>query len=118
MERTKELDYIRTHDPEAAARLERLLGKRESLRDGNVYGERFTERQFSLVFDRLLDASHDRARILEALTEHENTVRGLSGRLEMEPHRVFNYLKELVKGNLVETGGHQDRDALFRRSRR
>ena len=57
MDVTEKISFIKTFDPDGAARLERLLGKEETLTTtGNIYRERFTGRQFSLVFDPLLDA--------------------------------------------------------------
>ena len=54
---TEKIDFIKTFDPDGAARLERLLGKEETLKTtGNVYKEQFTGRQFSLVFDPLIDS--------------------------------------------------------------
>ena len=64
------LDFIKAQDPEGGERLKRLLERRSFLLDRNVYGERFTERQFDLVFDPLLRSAYEKARILEAL-EHK-----------------------------------------------
>ncbi|HOE17654.1 MAG TPA: winged helix-turn-helix domain-containing protein [Syntrophorhabdaceae bacterium] len=114
---TEKLAYIGTHDPEGAERLKRLLDRKDALGAGNVYGERFTDRQFSLVFEPLLAAAFGRARILEALAEQGETVSVLSERLGMEKKRVFDHLKELVRKNLVETAGHRDREAIFRRKK-
>ena len=59
MDITEKIAFIKTQDPDGAARLERLMGKKENLHKGNVYNERFTERQFSLVFTPLLDATFE-----------------------------------------------------------
>ena len=109
------IDFIRTYDPEGAARLERLLGKKDALKEGNVYKEKFTDRQFSLVFTPLLDASLERARVLEALSKSEDTVYGLADKLKIGTEQVFTHIKELMRKNLVEIAGHKDRDAIFRR---
>lgn len=114
---TEKLDFIRTHDPEGAERLKRLLDRKDTLSAGNVYGERFTDRQFSLVFTPLLDAALERARLLEVLPEQGEIIPVLSEKLGMGKERVFNHLKELLRKNLVEMAGHQDRDAIFRRKR-
>jgi len=58
------LDYVREQDPDEVLKLERPLQKQEVLLTRNVYGERFTARQFSLVFDPLLERAVKRARIL------------------------------------------------------
>ena len=112
----EKIDFIKTFDPDGAARLERLLGKEENLyKQGNVYGEKFTKRQFSLVFTALLDATFERAQILEALSKSDDTVYGLSEKLGFAKDRVFTHIKELMRKNLVEIASHADRDAIFRR---
>ncbi len=115
MEITDKIEFIKTFDPDSAARLERLLGKKENLLDKNVYGERFTERQFSLVLTPLLDVAFERARILELLSKGDDTIRSLSSKLGMHKQRVFNCMKELMRKNLVEIASHEGRDALFRK---
>ncbi|MBP6940463.1 MAG: hypothetical protein KBB65_01705 [Syntrophorhabdaceae bacterium] len=111
------LAFIGTHDPEGAQRLKRLLDRKDALNTGNVYGERFTNRQFSLVFAPLLAAALERAKILEALPEQGETIPVLSARLGMGQKMIFDHLKELVRKNLVEMAGHRDRDVIFRRKR-
>jgi hypothetical protein len=118
MEIEEKLEYIRTHNPEGAEKLTRLLGKKDALKTGNVYGERMTDRQFSLVFGPLLDAAFERARILEVLAESDSTIMALSERTGMKPEQVFGHMKDLLKRNMIEIGGHEDRDAVFRKIRR
>ena len=115
METDEKLQFIKTHDPDGAARLERLLGKKDALREGNVYKEKFTDRQFSLVFTPLLEAAFERARMLEALSKGEDTVYGLSDKLNIGKDRIFTHIKELIRKNMAEIAGHEDRDAIFRR---
>ncbi|MCX8022441.1 MAG: hypothetical protein N2745_06670 [Syntrophorhabdaceae bacterium] len=115
MEFKEKLDYIKRFDPEGAARLERLLNKEGALKEGNIYGERFTDRQVSLVFKPLIEAAYSRARILEALSPGANTIYGISGSIHMAPDEVFNHMKELMRKNMVEVEGHEGRDAVFRR---
>ncbi len=112
---TEKLNLIRTQDPDGAARLENLMGKREALLGGNVYGERFTERQFSLVFTPLLEAAYERACILEVLSRVGDTVPGLSEKIGFSKEVVFGHLKELMRKNLVEIGEHSGQNALFRK---
>jgi DNA-binding transcriptional ArsR family regulator len=115
MEIEEKLDYIKTHYPEGAEKLTRLLGKKDALKAGNVYGEKLTDRQFSLVLAPLLRAAFERARILEALAEGDSTIRSLSEKTGMGPDTVFNHMKDLLKRNIIEIGGHEERDALFRK---
>lgn len=115
MELTEKLEFIKTFDPDGAARLERLIGKKEDLLNKNIYGERFTERQFSLVFTPLFESAFERARVLEILSQGNNTIPAISVKLGMEKQRVFNFIKELMRKNLVEIADHEGRDALFRK---
>jgi hypothetical protein len=118
MEIEEKLDYVKNHYPEGAEKLTRLLGKKDALKTGNVYGERMTDRQFSLVFGPLLEAAFERARILEVLAERDGTIKALSERTGMKPDQVFSHMKDLLKRNMIEIGGHEDRDAIFRKIRR
>lgn len=111
----EKLDFIRIHDPEGADKLARLLDRKDALKAGNVYGERFTDRQFSLVFDPLLILSFDKARVLEALAGGEDTIRRISVKLGLKEDSVFRHIKDLMRRNLVEIAGHEGRDAIFRR---
>ncbi len=113
-ETTEKITFIRAYDPDGAARLERLIGRKDALKEGNVYGERFTDRQFSLVFNPLIDTALERARMLEVLSQGENTVPGLSEKLGIEKDRVFVNIKEMMRKNLIEIAGHEGRDPLFR----
>ena len=84
MDVMEKINFIKTFDPDGAARLERLLKKEEALKiTGNVYRERFTGRQFSLVFDPLLDAVFERARVLEVLSKGNDTIPGIATKLGM-----------------------------------
>jgi hypothetical protein len=116
MELTEKIDFIRTFDPDGAARLERLLGKEETLKTtGNIYQERFTGRQFSLVFDPLIDSVFERARLLEALSKGNDTIPGIAVKLGVEKDKVFTQIKDLMRKNLIEIASHEGRDALFRK---
>jgi DNA-binding MarR family transcriptional regulator len=111
----EKLQYIKSVDPDGSDRLRRLLDKRSFLLEKNVYGERFTERQFSLVFDPLLTSAYEKASILELLSEKESTVASLAGRLSMDKARVFDHLKDLMKKNMVEIGSFEERHPVFRK---
>ena len=115
MDMTEKIEFIKSFDPDGAARLERLIGKKENLLNKNVYGEGFTERQFSLVFIPLLDTAFERTRILEALSRGDDTIPALSSTLGMDKQKVFNFMKELIRKNLVEIAHHEGRDAFFRK---
>jgi hypothetical protein len=115
LELQEKLDFIRSHDPDGAERLKRLLDKKTYLTDRNVYGECFTERQFNLVFDPLLDAAFERARVLQAIGDGQATVPALSRQLGIEAFKVFEYIKDLLKKNQVEVAGQKERDPLYRR---
>jgi hypothetical protein len=113
---TEKIDFIKTFDPDGAARLERLLGKEETLKTtGNIYKERFTGRQFSLVFDPLIDAVFERARVLEVLSKGNDTIPGIATKLCIGKDKVFNHTKDLMRKNLIEIASHEGRDAQFRK---
>ena len=118
MDIEKKLDYIKTHYPEGAEKLIRLLSKKDALKAGNVYGEKMTDRQFSLVFSPLLEAAFERACILEVLTGDDSTIVKISAATGMKPQQVFDHMKDLLKRNTVEIGSHEGRDAVFRKIRR
>jgi DNA-binding MarR family transcriptional regulator len=111
----EKLEFIKSVDPEGGDRLLRLIERKSLLLDRNVYGERFTERQFNLVFDPLLTSAYEKAQILKALGAKEATVGQLAGQLGMDSGRVFGHLKDLVKKNAVEITGFQDRHPVFRK---
>jgi DNA-binding transcriptional ArsR family regulator len=111
----EKLEFIKSVDPEGGDRLLRLLERKSLLLDRNVYGERFTERQFNLVFDPLLTSAYEKAQILDLLKEKEGTVERLAGRLGLDKARVFGHLKDLVKKNLVEIAGFEERHPVFRK---
>lgn len=113
--RIGKLAYVRDHDPDGAEKLENLLKKKGVLMTGNSYGERMTERQFSLVFDPLLAREVERSQILERLEAGAASVPDLSRRLGIAAHVVFDHLKELSRRDLVEVSGYEDRNALYRR---
>jgi hypothetical protein len=109
------IDYVRTQDPDGAERIERLLKRKEALMAGNVYGESFTARQFSLVFDPLLQRAVDRARIVEMLGRGQASVQELARDLGLGPNVVFEHIKELMRRDTIEIAGYSNRDALYRR---
>jgi hypothetical protein len=116
MDVTEKITFIKTFDPDGAARLERLLGKEETLKTtGNIYRERFTGRQFSLVFNPLIDTVFERARVLETLSKGNDTIPGIAVKLDMGKDRVFTHIKDLMRKNLIEIASHEGRDALFRK---
>ncbi len=115
MELQEKLAFIGSHDPDGAERLKRLMEKKSYLTDKNVYGECFTERQFNLVFDPLLNAAFDRARVLEAIGDGQATVAALSRKLGIATFKVFDYIKDLLKKNQVEIAGIEGRDPAYRK---
>lgn len=109
------IEFVRKEDPDGADRLERLLKKKEVLMAGNVYGERFTARQFSLVFDPLLERAVERSRILEELAKGPASVPDLACKLDLKANTVFEHIKELTRRDRVEISGYNERDALYGR---
>ena len=85
--------YLSRPSIRSASRLERLLGKGEALKNGNIYREQFTGRQFSLVFDPLLDAVLERAQVLEVLSKGNDTIPGISTKLGFEKDKYLLILR-------------------------
>lgn len=115
MELEEQLEFIKAYDPEGMDKLKRLLDRKPYLLEKNVYGETFTERQFGLVFDPLLRSGFDRAQILKALSEKDDTVPGLAEKLSLEQPRTFDYIKDLLKRNQVEIVGFEERHPVYRK---
>ncbi len=115
MELEERLEFIKRYDPEGMEKLKRLLDRRPYLLDKNIYGETFTERQFDLVFNPLLHSGFDRARILKALSEKDDTVPALAEKLSLEQSRTFDYMKDLLKRNMVEIVGFEERHPVYRK---
>jgi len=109
------LEFIKAHDPDGMEKLKRLLDRKSFLMDKNVYGETFTERQFNLVFDPLLRSGFDRARILKMLAGKNDTVPGLAEKLSLDQSRTFDYIKDLLKRNLVEIAGFEERHPVYKK---
>ncbi len=115
METTEKLEFIQRHDPESMERLKRLMERKSFLMEGNVYGERFTERQFDLVFEPLLTSSYERAQVLDVLAGGEKTVYQVAEALSLDTARVFDHLKELMRRNLVEIVRFEERNPVFKK---
>lgn len=114
--RRRMLALVKAEDPDGAEKLEKLLARKGELMTGNAYGECFTERQFSLVFDPLLERTVERSRILENLRQRTASVPVLAADLGIEAQVVFEHMKELARRDLVEIAGYEGRDALYRRT--
>jgi len=106
--RQRMLALVKAEDPDGS-------GRKGELMTGNTYGECFTERQFSLVFDPLLERAVERSRILENLRRRTASVPALAADLGIEAQVVFEHMKELARRDLVEIAGYESRDALYRR---
>lgn len=115
MQLEETLEFIKTYDPDGMEKLKRLLDRKSFLMDKNVYGETFTERQFNLVFDPLLRSGYDRACILKMLAEKNDTVPGLAEKLSLDQSRTFDYIKDLLKRNLVEITGFEERHPVYKK---
>jgi len=115
METQEALDFIKAQDPDGNERLKRLLDRKSLLLDRNIYGERFTERQFELVFRPLLQSAYEKAQILELLGQKDQTVASLAAQLSVDKARVFDHLKDLLKKSMVEIAGFDERHPVFRK---
>lgn len=115
MEIEEKLQFIERVDPDGCDRLKRLLDRKGFLNDRNVYGEKFTDRQFSLVFNPLLKSAFEKAQILEILAKGNSAIAPIAAALSMDKALVFDHLKDLLKKNLVEIATFEDRNPVFRK---
>jgi hypothetical protein len=115
LETQEALDFIKAQDPEGGERLKRLLERRSFLLDRNIYGERFTGRQFDLVFDPLVRSAYEKARILELLSVKDEKVASLASQLSMDKASIFAHLLDLLKRNAVEIAGFEERYPVFKK---
>jgi len=97
-----QLAEIRTADPELADKLAMLVEKRDALcTKGNVYGERYSERQIELSMGHVMETEVLRARILNSLKGAPKSVPDLAQRLGLESSVVLTHLVELRRRNRI-----------------
>jgi DNA-binding transcriptional ArsR family regulator len=110
----KEMEAIRSQDPELAAKLTRLWEKEEVLQgEGNVYHERYSARQIELSFGRIVQTEALRARILKALRKGPRSVKKLAQALKLAPPEVLSHIVELRRRNRVALHHIEGRTPLY-----
>lgn len=94
--------FIEKWDPFSAKKIRALLEKRPALVDeANVYGERYTDRQFQISLDQILRREMIRSRICEFVSEQEKPVRVIAQDMGMPPDAVLRHIVELRRRGLV-----------------
>jgi len=94
--------FIEKWDPFSAKKIRALLEKRPALVDeANVYGERYTDRQFQISLDQILRREMIRSRICEFVSEQEKPVRVIAQDMGMPPDKVLRHIVELRRRGLV-----------------
>jgi len=94
--------FIEKWDPFSATKIRALLEKGPALVDeANVYGERYTDRQFQISLDQILRREMIRSRICEFVSEQEKPVRVIAQDMGMPPDAVLRHIVELRRRGLV-----------------
>ncbi len=108
--------FIEKWDPFSAKKLRALLEKKPALiEEANVYGERYTNRQFQISLDQILRREMTRSRICECLAEQEKPVRVIARELDMPPDVVLKHIVELRRRSLVVVDHIEDRKIPYYR---
>ena len=94
--------FIEKWDPFSAKKIRALLEKKPALvNEGNVYGEKYTNRQFQLSLDQILRREMTRSQLCEYLSEQEKPVRMIAKDLDIPPDAILRHIVELRRRGLV-----------------
>ncbi len=100
----------------AGEKIRWVIGKRTPfLTTGNMYGEIFTEHEFSRAIDMIIVEETEVQEILLALKERAQSVKDLAASLAIPAERVFRYITALKRKGMVAVEGISDRSPLFQR---
>jgi Mn-dependent DtxR family transcriptional regulator len=86
-------------------RLRALVGKEEKLvTQGNVYGEKIAQDEFTSVVESAVDSEFNIHRIRVLLAEKPSSVKALAATLGIDPKTVLNYIVALRQRGWVDIG--------------
>ena len=111
------LEYIEQRLPDMGQRLRRLNDKRPLLREKNVYGELYSDRQMDVCVDAILQTQYLRCRILEHTSGDARSVKEIADALGVKPKDILKEVVELRRGNLLTLESVKDRTPLYRAAR-
>jgi len=112
--REEMIAVIARQRPDMGEKLRRLLEKESFLKDRNVYGESYSDRQVSVCYDAIFRTEYLRARILEVVREEARSVKQIAETLGKSPGEVLWEVVELRRKNLLGIERVDDRTPLYR----
>jgi DNA-binding transcriptional ArsR family regulator len=94
--------FIEKWDAFSAGKIRALLEKKTAMvEEANLYGEKYTPRQFQISLDQILKREMMRSRICEAVSEEVKPVRRIAEDVELSPRSVLRHIVELRRRGLV-----------------
>lgn len=115
--RSEMLAHIERVLPDMGQKLRRMLDKEPFLRQGNVYGEGYSDRQIDICFDAIFRHEYARCRILELTTDQARSVKEIAEALGEAPRDILREVVELRRKNLLALETIKDRTPLYRAAR-
>ena len=114
--REEMLAAIEKQRPDMGEKLQMLLGRASFLKEKNVYGELYSDRQVQICYDAIFRAEYLRARILEVIREEALSVKQIAELLGTSPGEILWEVVELRRKNLLSIEKIDDRTPLYRAS--
>jgi len=98
----------------ASEKIRWVIGKRTPfLKDGNMYGEIFTEHEFNRAIDMIVVEETEVQEILGKLREGAQSVKDLAKALAIPTERVFRYITALKRKDMVALENVSGRTPIF-----
>ena len=114
--REEMLAVIEKQRPDMGEKLRNLLGRESFLKDKNVYGELYAQRQVDICYDAIFRDEYIRCRILEVLRDEARSVPQIAEVLGKSPGEILWEVVELRRKNLVNIDKLDERTPLYRAS--
>jgi|GEM_PF-1368412 len=114
LSRDEMLAYIEKHWPAQAEKLRMLVGKEPFLKNRNVYGELYSDRQIDICSDAIVRTEYFRSRILELTRQQALSVKDLAEALGASARETLEAVVELRRKNLLVIDVIKDRSPLYR----
>ena len=114
--REEMLAVIEKQRPDMGEKLRNLLGRESFLKDKNVYGELYAQRQVDICYDAIFRDEYIRCRILEVLQDEAKSVPQIAEALGKSPGEILWEVVELRRKNLVNIDKLDERTPLYRAS--
>jgi len=112
--REEMLASIEKQSPAQAEKLRMLLAKEAFLKDRNVYGELYSDRQVGICYDAIFRSEYIRSRILEVTRQEALSVKQIAETLGKKPGDILREVVELRRKNLLAIDIIQERTPLYR----